>query len=125
MKACPAVLRVLVSIALILNATGGAVAGTRVHVDQVPTVEHASHHAASTGIPCHESRTAQTAADTPPAPSDSLPSGKAPVPDCCQSGACTCACAHVAAVALPSFQRTALVRSEEHTSELQSLMRIS
>lgn len=89
MKAWPSLLRVIVSIALVLNAIGGAAAGTRMDVDQVPAMERASHDAVDTGKPCHEPQTA--------------------VPDCCKSGACTCACAHLAAVALPSLQQTALV----------------
>ena len=110
MKVWPALLRVLVSIALILNGVGGAVAATRMHVAPVATVEQmASPKVASTGMPCHEHQVAQTAADAQHVPSGPLPSGKAPVPDCCKSGACTCACAHVAAVALPSLQRAAPV----------------
>src|SRR3546814_6168691 len=74
-----------------------------------------------------------------------------PPPDCCESGACDCACMHPAqaavvsaAVDLGSLEHTDSVRpmssvhaspslphlirpprSEEHTSALQSLMRIS
>lgn len=107
MKVWPALLRVLVSFALVLNGIGGAVAATRMDIDRMPMLEHASPKVEGTVMPCHEHPNTQTAGHPQQVSSDPLPSEKTPTPDCCKAGACTCACAHVTAVTLPSLQRAA------------------
>jgi hypothetical protein len=111
MNAWPTLLRVVLSIALILNGIGGAVAGTRMQAGQLAASTGAPSAEAGKGadMPCHahqrpESGGHQASKEGSPA----LP-GKAPVPDCCKSGMCTCACVHVAQIALSALQVTAPV----------------
>jgi hypothetical protein len=113
-------LRVFLSVALVLNGIGGAIASTRMHADQAATVERsASSKMASTGMPCHEHQLAQAGEGHSVPPSDPAPSGKSPTPDCCKSGICTCACAHAAQVALPAFQ--AAVPAPDHSLAVNPL----
>src|SRR3546814_7838362 len=91
--------RLLLSVALVLNGIGGAMAATRMHVEQASTAEQV-RMPASAGMPCHDEQGA--------AEGDAgAPHEESPAPDCCKSRLCACA------------------RSEEHTSALQSLMRLS
>lgn len=93
-------LRVLLSIALILNGIGSGVAATRMHANQMSDADHSSSAMATSATkPCHQHQGSGNGAGHPSPQSDPDP-GKATVPDCCASGLCACACAHAAQVAL-------------------------
>ena len=105
MTSWSALLRVFLSIALVLNGIGGAIASTRMHLDQPSTAEQAaSQKVASTAMPCHEHQNVPVAQGHAGQTSDPAPSGKAPAPDCCKSGAGACAGAHAAQVAFAVLQ---------------------
>lgn len=78
----PILLRVLLALALVLNGTGAAIAG--VGMDFGLLEAQAISASADTGeLPCHQSEA--------PSAND----GTVQPTDCCQIGACSCACAHV------------------------------
>lgn len=96
-------LRLLLVVALVFN--GAATAAAAVHAIH-PDGAHATGHsqpAAADQAPCHEH--GQAGAAEAPAPAADDGGSQAPSPDCCQSGACLCACAHNAPLALgdPGF----------------------
>ncbi|WP_140908517.1 CopL family metal-binding regulatory protein [Cognatiluteimonas lumbrici] len=97
--------RLLLSVALVLNGIGGAMAATRMHVEQASTAEQV-RMPASAGIPCHDEQGA--------AEGDAgAPHEESPAPDCCKSGLCACACAHVSQVPLPALPSTELVAGRD------------
>lgn len=97
--------RLLLSVALVLNGIGGATAATRMHVEQASTAEQV-RMPASAGIPCHDEQGA--------AEGDAgAPHEESPAPDCCKSGLCACACAHVSQVPLPALPSTELVAGRD------------
>ena len=49
----PVLFRLLLSVALVLNGIGGAMAATRMHVEQASTAEQV-RMPASAGMPCHD-----------------------------------------------------------------------
>ena len=94
-------LRVVLSIALVLNGIGGAVAATRMHADQISAAEHTSSpKPANTAMPCHQHQLSQAADGHTSAQSAPAAPEKSQLPDCCESGICACACAHATQVVL-------------------------
>ncbi|WP_169447756.1 CopL family metal-binding regulatory protein [Luteimonas mephitis] len=82
MASWPILLRVLLALALVLNGTGAAVAGIGMDLGLLEA-QAVSHSADAGELPCHQSE----------APSGN--DGAVQPSDCCQTGACSCACAHV------------------------------
>ena len=97
-------LRLLLSAALVLNGVGGAIAATRMHVEQASTAGQVGTPE-SAGMPCHEHQDAGGV--------DTSDHEKSPAPDCCKSGVCACACAHISQVPVPALQSTELVPGRE------------
>lgn len=103
MSVCSILLRVLLALSLVLNGSGYAVASVHMQMDQagqastnITSVGNpseaaeppcAAHHA-SMGSMSAKAQVGDTAADV-----TSVESGH-PFPDCCESGACRCACVH-------------------------------
>jgi hypothetical protein len=109
MRSRSAILRILLSLVLVLNGIGGAMAAARMQLAPA-SHEHetGSRDMAGTDMPCHQQ-------DAAAHPDHAMPSGdrvpeKAPaVPDCCKGAACTCACMCIAqagllAPALPALR---------------------
>ena len=110
MKAWPTLLRVVLSVALILNGIGGAVAGTRMQAGQLAASAAPLAEATGTAeMPCHAHSGPQSSVHQASQAGGPASPGKVPVPDCCKSGMCACACAHVAQIALSTLQVTAPV----------------
>ena len=107
MKAWPTLLRVVLSIALVLEGVSGAVAATRMHADRMSSTD-ASAQVDLDEMPCPAHQGPQGGHQASKTGSPASP-GKSPVPDCCKSGMCTCACVHVAQIALSALQVTAPV----------------
>lgn len=121
MKTWPTLLRVLLSIALILNGIGGAVAATRMATG--PASAEAMARAAEaprvTDMPCHPHH--GVPASHGPGAGEPASPVKVPGPDCCKTGACTCACAQVAQVALSAFRLAAPVLEQSPAPRRLSL----
>lgn len=87
-------LRVLLSIALILNGSGYAVAAAQMQLAQGATTSGATHamprNAAGS---CHEQDMAAMAMKAPVVATDASQPDN-PVPDCCKSDQCVCASMH-------------------------------
>src|SRR3546814_19981290 len=99
-----ALLRVLLSLALVLNGVGGAIAATRMQADQPLTAQTTAPQARGTQMPCHEHHVVQQSASgsleqTLPTP---VPA-KSPKPDCFKPQTCTSPCVQIAQVILPAF----------------------
>lgn len=111
MKAWPTLLRVVLSVALILNGIGGAVAGARMQAGQLaaPTAAPPAEATGSAEMSCHAHSGPQSSVHQASKAGSPASPGKVPVPDCCKSGVCACACAHVAQIALSTLQVTAPV----------------
>ncbi len=128
----PFVLRVLLSISLILNGSGYALAGTHGHgghgnhgVNAAGSAVVDAEPVADAQPPCHqhEEVDAGQAADLQ---SDALQGGtvtgtdEAPA-DCCKNGACRCGCVHQTQVAVPTFfLRSPAVAPPQAVPELQN-----
>ena len=105
--------RLLLSVALVLNGIGGAMAATRMHVEQASTAEHV-RTPESAGMPCHEDQGTSER-------KTGAPHEQSPAPDCCTSGVCACACAHVSQVPLPALPSTESVPGRDLTVAHMSL----
>lgn len=100
-------LRVLLSISLVLNGMGTAVAATRMLVDHAAT-SVARTVVATTEVvatlPCEQHHGMAAAVSEGPAPIAAADTGavktKHPTPDCCKSGKCGCACLQATPAAL-------------------------
>ena len=97
---CSAILlRVMLIVVLMLNGIGSAVASVQMaHAGRVAV---AMPVADAAEMPCHGHHDAQAEATQPdvvPALAEDDPS--LPDPDCCESGACRCACMHQAQAAV-------------------------
>lgn len=90
-------LRLLLSVTLVWNGIGGAMAATRMHVEQATIAVPES-----AGTPCHEHQ-------HPDNGNTGTQHEESPAPDCCKSGLCVCACAHLSQVPLPSLPLTGFV----------------
>ena len=96
-------LRLLLALALVFN--GAAPAMAAIHAGHIV----APHQATETGpvaeseTPCHEHREAGNANRS------SAPDGQPASPDCCESGACRCACVHSTTLAIIEFDIVAPV----------------
>ena len=126
MSTWPALLRVLLSIGLILNGSGYAVASTHMQMGYMATVALAP---LSTGDPVtvaqppcqhHDSGASAPATQLPDAASYTAPAKSThPSPDCCKSGACRCACVNHAQAGIPAYSfRYAVI---EHASAVRPL----
>lgn len=100
-------LRLLLSLCLVLDGTAAAAIahlpmGHDAAAASMPAPPTASTAAVMADMPCHghdaASSTTPTSATSLTAPD---PAGSSP--DCCESGACRCACMHVAQVVVPSL----------------------
>lgn len=81
-------LRVLLALVLVLNGTGAAVAG--IGMDLGLLEAHAASQSAEAGEPpCHQSEASSGNDGAVVEQEASQPT------DCCQTGTCSCACAHV------------------------------
>ena len=95
--------RVLLGLVLILNGIGNAVASVRMmHAGAVETAA-----SAEAGMDCHGHDKGQAAEASRVAGDD--PSD--PNPSCCESGACQCACMHLAQAAVSLSRATEIVIS--------------
>ena len=103
----PILLRALISISLILNGSGYAVASTHMQMGHMSTVasvpQPPAEPVATAEPPCHQHQVnaSAAAAQLPDAVHDKAPAkSKHPSPDCCKSGACRGTCTHQAQTAL-------------------------
>jgi hypothetical protein len=94
MKPSSLLLRVLLSLALVVNGIGAAMAGAQMVGSAVATPADA--HAAAAPAGAHAGCHAHAAVATPDG--GKLPSGH-PGPDCCEQGLCDCHCAQLAPLA--------------------------
>lgn len=91
MSRWPAILRILLSLTLVLNGIGSAMAATRMQLTTAPAQKaEATMPDTKAGMPCHE-QGAMGAGK-----SHGQPQEAPAVPDCCKGGACACACTSVA-----------------------------
>jgi hypothetical protein len=91
MPGWPLLLRLLLALALVFNGAGPAVAAVHAGHMAAPSMVVP---AAEAEMPCHEHHHAVDT-DQPPAKG-----GQPASPDCCESGACRCACVHSTPVAI-------------------------
>lgn len=106
MSRCSATLRILLSLVLVLNGIGGAMAATRMQLTTTPTQEvTAAMPDSMAGMPCHEQGAMGVGKN------HGQPQKTPAVPDCCKGGACACACMSVAQAMLltPSLTTPAWV----------------
>lgn len=108
MSLWPLLLRVLLILSLILNGSAYAMASVHMVHGQVGAVamsDHAPATASSTkGSPCHDHQAQPPTAATQhqgAAPVEAPSNPEPPAPDCCESGACQCACVHQVQAAMP------------------------
>lgn len=105
MSAWPILLRILLSVALIFNGAATVAASAHMnHAGMAEAVQSAKVVQAVEAQPCHQHDQAASA-DPSGQPAVALDTGSSgsghPTPDCCESGACRCACAHHAQAAIP------------------------
>lgn len=109
-------LRVLLSVALVLNGATGAAAAVHMQMPQQEDQAHAprvaeSPESSSADMPCHQQQATGVSGKAPLAAADSVtPKPKHSTPDCCKSSSCNCVCMHAAqAPPAPMFIQTLLV----------------
>lgn len=104
MPMLPLLLRVLLSLSLILNSSGYAMASAHMsvgHQDSVSaTGQPAADPADSAQPPCHQHDEAAEQAPGIP-PDTAAVDSDSPSPDCCKSGACRCACVQHVPATIP------------------------
>lgn len=118
-------LRGLLSLSLILNGSGYAMASVHTQMGDMgsvaSTVPATPQPAAAAESPCDQHHDASAVAmELPDAMQDeSSTTPMHPSPDCCNSGACHCACIHQAQAAIP----THVLRHDtaEHASSVRPL----
>lgn len=112
-------LRVLLSVALVLNGATGA--ATAVHMPMphdggqaVAALAAESPKSSSDEMPCHQ-QAIEAGGKAPLAAADpELSKSKHPVPDCCKSSSCNCACVQAAQASLASLFIHALLVDHSH-----------
>src|SRR5688500_14901628 len=96
-------LRLLLSLAVLLNGTTAALAFKHGGHDAMPaTTAPALASSTADALPCPEHDQAALMASEDPVTPVPAESGHPPL-DCCQSGACQCACMHPAPAAAPTI----------------------
>jgi hypothetical protein len=119
----PLLLRVLLCLCLVLNGVASAAASA-----QMPTSMHATAATpqpaiatASDDMPCHGHHDAMASMAKQHAPASEGPAPSKPKhsPDCCKSGACRCACVHIAQVGVPALQIPAVAL--DHARSVRTL----
>lgn len=115
MPFAPFLLRVLLSLCLALNG----LPALAMHVPVQAMAQADTSHEAAGAMPCHGDEAAAepmthhaaaTFAETDRASDDSTP----PSPDCCETGACRCACVHFAQAVMPVLQVPAIAIARDH-----------
>lgn len=89
-------LRLLLAVALVFNGVAPAVAAVHAGHMAAPAVVVESAPAADEAMSCHEQSKAGAAEQPQSAPVEEAPAS----PDCCESGACRCACVHSTPIAI-------------------------
>lgn len=111
MSAWSILLRVLLTVALILNGSGYAVASSHMQMDHMvgaggaPAFAEDSAGTAESGCSEHHRSTVPVAGNAGADAVVDAASAKssAPSPDCCKSGACRCVCVQQAQAAVPAL----------------------
>ena len=112
-------LRVLLSLALVLNGATGAYAATRMQMSHAAPVSIiAAAERTAVEKPCHQASDMthvgpMAAIDPAPEPS------KHPSPDCCKSSSCTCMC--VQGVQAPPVYASVLTALVNHSQSVRPL----
>lgn len=115
-------LRLLLSLALILNGIGGAVASTGMQMEHMGWMHGAMHADAaeqSAQPPCHE-HAGVTSSDkgTDSGATANTPAKTKQSPDCCKSGTCRCLCVHQSQVAITALLPAPVI---EHAGVMRPL----
>ena len=96
MSAWSLLLRLLLAVALVFNGVAPAVAAVHAGHMAAPAAVVTPVPVADEAMPCHEHHQAGAAEQPQSAPVEEAPAS----PDCCESGACRCACVHSTPVAI-------------------------
>lgn len=124
-------LRLLLSIVLLLNGTATAVASVSMHMNHVEksaATSQVTSIASPDGqdkMPCHDANEAKVAKAAHPDAGEHMhgsPDTGTPSPDCCESGACRCACIHHAQAAVGAA--VVSVGLVEHTDSVRPMFSV-
>jgi hypothetical protein len=94
------VLRIVLSVALILNGFGSAMAATHMHLENASTVADARTHTPtqarddSAAAPCHDSSGIPDSGSKPQDEGETGTAKSSADLGCCASGLCSCKCVH-------------------------------
>lgn len=93
MSLWPATFRILLSLALVANGLGGAVAATRMHAAPANHGHEATaRQTPAEEMPCHQGIEAGSSSHDAMPPGAGTPGDVATAPECCQGAVCSCAC---------------------------------
>ena len=125
MSVWPILLRVLLSVALVLNGATGAAAAVRMQMSHAEgnteaALAEESSDISAAEMPCHDSASGGAHEDSAAAVDPAPEKAPHPTPDCCKSSSCNCACVHAAQAPPASAFITTLLA--DHSQSVRPLL---